>query len=174
MRKRTGWHKCGIEYNDSESIADHMYRMGIMAMTIHDPAVDKLKAIKMALVHDMAEAIVGDITPDCGYTEAQKMQMETDAMTHIRQTLGDNPFGAEAEALWKEYTEDQTEVAQFVKDLDKTELIVQVVAYENRYKIGFDSWILRARKKIRHPVLQAIADDALQKRPSPEDFIKIN
>ena len=39
--KRTGWIRKGI--NGPESIADHMYRMGLMAMVIDSPGVDMTK-----------------------------------------------------------------------------------------------------------------------------------
>jgi len=37
--KRTGWVENGIR--GPESIADHMHRMGVMAMLIDDPALDR-------------------------------------------------------------------------------------------------------------------------------------
>ncbi|KAJ2790160.1 hypothetical protein H4R20_007059, partial [Coemansia guatemalensis] len=59
--KRTGWINNGI--SGPESIADHMYRMGIMAMLIDDASIDRSKCVKMSIVHDLAEALIGDITP---------------------------------------------------------------------------------------------------------------
>lgn len=53
-------------------------------------------------------------------------------MERIRSILGSNPFGQEAIDLWKEYASDSTSEAHFVKDLDKLELIIQVVEYEQR------------------------------------------
>ena len=38
--------------------------MGIISMLTKNPEVDTSKCVKMALVHDMAESVVGDITPD--------------------------------------------------------------------------------------------------------------
>ena len=67
----------GIAYEKAESIADHMYRMSIMAQLIDDSSIDKNKCIKMALVHDMAEAITGDITPDDGISAEEKTRLET-------------------------------------------------------------------------------------------------
>lgn len=67
----------GIAHEKTESIADHMYRMSIMAQLIEDPFIDKNKCIKMALVHDMAEAITGDITPDDGISANEKTRLET-------------------------------------------------------------------------------------------------
>lgn len=50
----------------------------------------------MALVHDVAEAIVGDITPSCGVSKEDKRRMESDAMDEICRTLGEGaPAGEE-------------------------------------------------------------------------------
>lgn len=166
LEKRTGWHREGIPFEKSESIADHMYRMAIMACLVQDESINKFKAVKMALVHDMAEALVGDITPSCGVSEDEKNRRETEAMQYIRDILGDNPFGLEAQELWLEYAADTTKESQFVKDIDKTELYVQVVEYENKFGINFQTWLSRARPKIRHPALQAIADAAELERPT--------
>jgi putative hydrolases of HD superfamily len=162
---RTGWHSCGIPIEKTESIADHMYRMAIMAWAIEDPEIDKFKAMKMALVHDMAEAITGDITPACGIDNSIKHELEVSAMKTIKEMLGDNPFGEEAESLWHEYAADETVEANFVKDIDKTELYIQAVQYENEHKINFQEWLSNARQKIRHPALQALADAAELERP---------
>lgn len=90
-------------------------------------------------------------------------------MVTIKGILGDNPFGVEAEALWVEYAANETKESQFVKDVDKTELYVQVVEYENVHKINFQSWLNVSRPKIRHPALQVIADEAELERP--EEFL---
>lgn len=52
---------CG---QNAESIADHMYRMSIITMLCPpEEGIDKDRCVKLALIHDMAEALVGDITP---------------------------------------------------------------------------------------------------------------
>lgn len=165
LEKRTGWHLEGIPFEKTESIADHMYRMAIMACLVQDESIDKFKAVKMALVHDMAEALVGDITPNCGISVEEKNRRETEAMQYIKESLGDNPFGLEAQELWLEYAADVTKESQFVKDIDKTELYVQVVEYEIKFGINFQHWLSRSRPLIRHPALQAIADAAESERP---------
>ncbi|KAJ2645945.1 hypothetical protein IWW40_005774, partial [Coemansia sp. RSA 1250] len=86
--KRTGWVNSGVAA--PESIADHMYRMSIMAMLIQDNALDRTKCIKMALVHDLAEALVGDITPFDGIDKQEKAARERQAMREIVQTLGNS------------------------------------------------------------------------------------
>lgn len=42
-----------------------MYRMGMMSLLASDCGVDATRCMQMSLVHDVAEAIVGDITPHC-------------------------------------------------------------------------------------------------------------
>lgn len=42
--RRTGWVKCGIE--DAESIADHMYRMSLLALVIEDPEINYNKYLQ--------------------------------------------------------------------------------------------------------------------------------
>ncbi len=41
------------------------YRMGMMSLIAGDCGVDSSRCIRMAIVHDVAESIVGDITPHC-------------------------------------------------------------------------------------------------------------
>lgn len=48
------------------------------------------RCIKMALVHDIAESIVGDITPYDGISPEEKNRMETEAMKEIKEIIGDN------------------------------------------------------------------------------------
>lgn len=51
-------------------------------------------------------------------------------MEDIRGQLGRGRFGEEALQLWREYAADETPEARFVKDIDKLELIIQAVEYE--------------------------------------------
>lgn len=44
--------------------------------------------MEMALVHDLAECIVGDITPHCGVAPEDKHRMEDEAMEEICKNLG--------------------------------------------------------------------------------------
>ena len=104
-------------------------------------------------------------------------------MESIKSMLGsNNPFGLEAEALWKEYASDSTPEANFVKDLDKLELIIQAVEYEHSKNkiillflwsliilgegICFEKWIVSCKDKIRHPELKVILKQVLEERPS--------
>ena len=72
--KRTGWVNSGV--NLPESVADHMYRMSMMSFLITDQAVNRDRLIKICLVHDLAESLVGDITPYEGVSKEEKRRLE--------------------------------------------------------------------------------------------------
>lgn len=59
-----------------ESVADHMYRMSMLAFAIRDSTVNKDKLMKICMVHDLAESIVGDITPHDGVSKEEKRRLE--------------------------------------------------------------------------------------------------
>ncbi|CAK7225786.1 hypothetical protein SCUCBS95973_005981 [Sporothrix curviconia] len=138
--KREGWRRFGIAYG--ESIADHMYRMSLIAM-LAPPALaarlDMNRCIKMCLVHDMAESLVGDITPVDGVPKPEKSRREATTMDYITGPLlagvdhgHGSAVGAELRSVWQEYEDAATLESHFVHDVDKMELLLQMVEYEKR------------------------------------------
>lgn len=96
---RTGWVYNGVD--KPESIADHMYRMAILAMTMAGTEYDQSKLVKMAIVHDLAEAIVGDITPADGVCEEDKHSRELAALREIQTMIGaETAVAQEFGQLW--------------------------------------------------------------------------
>merc|ERR1712073_124917 len=89
--KRTGWVK--REVFDPERVSGHMFRMGLMAILLEntssqsiDKHLDKSSLIGssaaiVSVVHDIAECIVGDITPE------EKHKMEFDAIRTLVRNL---------------------------------------------------------------------------------------
>ncbi|XP_036011879.1 5'-deoxynucleotidase HDDC2 isoform X3 [Mus musculus] len=71
---RTGWVYRNVE--KPESVSDHMYRMAVMAMVTRDDRLNKDRCIRLALVHDMAECIVGDIAPADNIPKEEKHRRE--------------------------------------------------------------------------------------------------
>jgi putative hydrolase of HD superfamily len=148
--KRTGWVASGV--SRPESIADHSYRLSLAAMIASRPSrgdddvvVDAGRCVMMSIVHDLAESIVGDITPHCGVSDADKHAMELAAMERIRDVLGGGggvggsgtggtttggTAGDEILELWREYEAGVSPESKLVKDLDKIEMILQALEYE--------------------------------------------
>ncbi|XP_059074208.1 uncharacterized protein LOC131063902 isoform X3 [Cryptomeria japonica] len=128
--KRTGW--IYREVKDPESIADHMYRMAAMALIAVDiPGIDRDRCVKMAIVHDIAEAIVGDIAPSDGISKEEKSQRERKALEEMCQMLGGGLRAKEIYDLWNEYENNSSPEAKIVKDFDKVEMILQALEYES-------------------------------------------
>ncbi|XP_062218364.1 uncharacterized protein LOC133918485 isoform X2 [Phragmites australis] len=134
--KRAGWVRRGVQA--PESVADHMYRMGVMALVAADlPGVDRDRCVKMAIVHDIAEAIVGDITPSDGVPKEEKSRREKEALDRMCELLGGGSRAQEIRELWMEYEENASLEAKLVKDFDKVEMILQALEYE-KVKIRFE------------------------------------
>lgn len=116
---------------------------------------DSNRCIKIALVHDLAEATVGDITPHCGVDDKTKHQLELEAITGMTGGLGGgSEVGAEILELWKEYEAGETPEAKLVKDMDKLEMILQALEYETDGKNGesLDGFFDSTRGKWRTPI----------------------
>ena len=94
--------------------------------------------MKISLAHDMAEAIVGDITPfDKKIGKEEKHHRELSTIEFLCTEIVE-PYNPEAAkdllAAWLEYEDQTTIEAKYVKDLDKFEMLVQCFEYEKMYE----------------------------------------
>ncbi|CCJ30819.1 unnamed protein product [Pneumocystis jirovecii] len=161
---RTGWLNFNIE--NPESIASHMYRMSIISMLCTTPSINRDKCIKMALIHDMAESIVGDITPFDQISPEEKHKRELDAMLTLTSKILPKTQSMAAKEmldLFLEYEEGKTEEALFVKDIDKFELLVQAIEYEKKTKKNLQQFLC-VLPKIKNPLILEWVDDVLKER----------
>ncbi|XP_023536851.1 HD domain-containing protein 2-like [Cucurbita pepo subsp. pepo] len=166
--KRTGWIYKRVK--DPESIADHMYRMGIMALISSDiPGVNRDKCIKMAIVHDIAEAIVGDITPFDGVSKLEKNRREQEALDHMCKLLGGGSRAKEIGELWMEYENTSSPEAEIVKDLDKVEMILQALEYENEQGKDLDEFFQSTAGKFKTELGRAWAAEIVSRRRKDVD-----
>jgi putative hydrolase of HD superfamily len=130
---RAGWALRGIA--DPESVAEHSHRMALLALVLApraEPPLDAARCVAMALVHDLAEALVGDITPFDGVEAEEKRRREEEAMRTLAALAGDG----EPLALWREYAAAGTPEARFVKELDRLETVLQASEYGSRESVG--------------------------------------
>ncbi|NWX58867.1 HDDC2 protein, partial [Promerops cafer] len=154
---RTGWVYRNVE--NPESVSDHMYRMAMMALVTEDKSLNKDRCIRLALVHDMAECIVGDIAPADNIPKEEKHRREETAMQRLTQLLSED-LRKEIYELWEEYENQSTAEAKFVKQLDQCEMILQAFEYEElentpgRLQDFFDS---TAGKFVHPEILQLVS-----------------
>lgn len=125
--------------HSGESIADHSYRMAMMTM-LAPPALaarlDMAKCMRMALIHDVAESLVGDLTPMDNVAKPEKHRRETLTVeylgTKLLGSVDGGHVGREIAATFEEHEKGETLESQFVSDIDKIELLLQMVEYEKR------------------------------------------
>ncbi len=131
---RAGWVESGIP--DPESVADHSFRVALMTLILADTkGLDSLKAVRMALLHDLAEAKVGDLTPIQKGTDPEaSKRAEDEAMARLLDKLPEALREA-YRSTWREFSEATTKEARLVRDADKLEMVIQASEYQ---KMGCD------------------------------------
>ncbi len=109
-----------------ESTAEHSWRLCLMAMVFEDglAGLDVLKVLKMCVLHDLGEALHGDIPAVEKHQHPDKSAQEKADLLHLTRTL-DEPQRAGILALWQEYEDAASPEAKVVKALDKLETILQ-------------------------------------------------
>ncbi|XP_052865974.1 5'-deoxynucleotidase HDDC2 isoform X1 [Anopheles cruzii] len=161
--KRTGWVLRKVQ--DCETVSSHMYRMAMMSFFLEDcHGLDRTRVMEMSLVHDLAEGIVGDITPYCGVPREEKVLREFSAMTEIANLLGPNKD--KVMALFNEYEEGQTPEAKFVKDLDRLDMVMQAYEYEKRDScpMHLQEFFDSTENKFSHPLVVDIVNAIKEER----------
>lgn len=119
---RSSWTSGG----EPESVAQHTWRLTLMAMLFAEayPSVDFARLVKICIVHDLGEAIRGDVPaveqePDDGRAERERADLRR-LVAPLPDRLAD-----EIVALWEEYEGAATPEARLAKALDKLETILQ-------------------------------------------------
>lgn len=158
---RTGWVDSGLR--NVESVSDHMYRMAVLCMMCPDETLDKNRLVQMALSHDMAEAIVGDISPKMKVPKDEKFRREKAAIDEMA-ALVPNLSGDRFREFWEEYEAQATKEAKFLRDMDLLEMVVQAAKYEHAQDTELSTFFASGAK-IQHPWARGIYDELLRQRP---------
>jgi putative hydrolase of HD superfamily len=155
---RAGWALRGISL--PESVAEHSHRAALLALVLAPharPPLDVARCVAMALVHDLAEALVGDITPYDDVSAEEKRRREEAAMREISALAGDQSLAG----LWREYDAAESPEARFVKELDKLETVLQAAEYARRDDVApgaLDEFWANADARLASPVTRAVLD----------------
>ena len=111
-----------------ESVAEHSWQMALMAILVHphlDEPVDLGRTLEMIVVHDLVEALVGDVPYfDTSERKRLKQAREAQAILEIEARLGP-PTGARIKTLFLEFEARQTAEARFAGALDNLEVQIQ-------------------------------------------------
>ena len=147
--KRTGWVLKNVP--NPESVADHSFRTAIIALLLAEKlGLDKDKCVQMALIHDLAESVAGDITPHDDVSDEEKHELEKKAIVDLFKNVNHN----NVVELWNEFEEQKTAEAKFIMELDKIEMLLQAFEYEERYSeedIDLSEFWLYVEKRVHEP-----------------------
>ncbi|RRR76386.1 MAG: HD domain-containing protein [Candidatus Viridilinea halotolerans] len=136
---RTGWLQRNLR--DVESVAEHSFGVATLALVVGDlyPELDRGHLLAMAILHDMAEALLGDLPASASRLlgKAAKHEAERKAMLEIFHGL---PCSDAYLALWEEYSQAASKEARLVKALDRLEMLAQALAYERAGARGLDEF----------------------------------
>jgi len=128
VHTRTAWNSEGKQ----ESIAEHSWRLSLMALFLYDieDDIDLLQLLKLCIVHDLGEVYEGDISAKYITKEDQKGDKELRALEQLMVFLGHDK-GQMLKSLWEEYEAGVTKEAKLAKALDKMETIIQHIQGDN-------------------------------------------
>jgi len=120
--ERSGWTSAGQQ----ESVAEHTWRLCLMAMLLYgeSPGIDLARLLKMCLIHDLGEAISGDVPAPEQDARGNKAGRER---ADLLQLIAPLPTAMQGEilGLWDEYEAADSPEAKLAKGLDKLETILQ-------------------------------------------------
>ena len=166
---RQGWLRAGVPEARCESVAEHCLFVALLTLFIVDayvPEADAGRAVRMALLHDLGEASVGDITPHDGVTKEEKHRRERDAVARIVSRLA---RGQEYLALWDAYEEGTSIEARVVRQVDRLEMALQACVYELQGAGDLSQFYESAAKALESPLLQGMLASLEALRPGMAD-----
>jgi putative hydrolase of HD superfamily len=160
---RTGWTLRG-QAPGAESVAAHSYGVAVAAMMLADEvrargvAVDMERVLRVALMHDWAEARLGDMPRTAvEYFGAEtRRKAERAAFDDI---VREAPASESYSALHEDYEQRESLEARLVKAADILDLLVQALAFERAGARGLDEfWEGVAGRDFR---LEGVASEVL-------------
>ena len=159
---RQGW-KDKLDMDYVESVADHSYSTAMMSMVLSDlEDLDTEKIIKMALLHDLAESVVGDITPD-RIKDKRKIYVENKAMMQILENLPSS-VSQQYIILWDDFQKNSSKEANLLHEIDRLEMAFQAKFYLDNGvpKEKLRSFFKTANNEIRNKQLRDILSNILE------------
>lgn len=145
---RAGWVQ--REVPDPESVAAHSWGVAWLTVVCCPPHLDRGRALAYAVVHDLAEVRVGDLTPADGVPRAEKIRREREAIADLCAGL------PEVAALWEAYEAQTDPESRFVRQLDRLDMALQATAYHADGASGMAEFLASAERVIVDPTLRPL------------------
>lgn len=134
---RMGWVLRGVP--EAESVAEHSYGVAFVALVLAEAALasgesdgfDRGKLLSMALLHDLAESVIGDLPLPAQrfFPAGVKGTAERAALVEL---LAGLPDSRRLLDIWAEYEEGSGPEARVVHDADRLDMLLQALVYMER------------------------------------------
>lgn len=121
-----------------ESTAEHSFSLAMSVLCLSsfsNQEIDIIKTLKMALYHDLAEALLGDTFHYDKEKASQGQMSESDALQKMLSPIKDTALSQEILDLWNEFENGDGPEAIFLRGLDRF-----LPMYHN-YKTKGHSWL---------------------------------
>lgn len=143
-----------------ESTAEHSWRLSLLVLIIASnfEGINRERLLKLAIVHDLGEAVCGDIPAVLQSDITEKSVLEREGMSTL---CADLPFDLQAELLelWDEYEGASTPESCIIKALDKLETIIQHNQGENPASFNYAFNLEYGQEYMDyHPLLRQLRD----------------
>lgn len=165
---RSGWIREKVK--DPESVAEHSFRVSVLAMVLSDKLgykLDKNKLIKMAILHDLGEVITGDIVTE-RYDiidlkkRDEKERKEKEGIREIFEKIG---LSNEYVKIFEEMIGRTTKEAKVFSQFDKLEMALQALEYEEEQGKNLEEFFTSVGLfHVREPLIKEIFDEIISKR----------
>jgi putative hydrolase of HD superfamily len=130
--ERTGWVTWkGLNIQNPESVAEHVFRTAILTMIIADmKKLDTEKMVRMALLHETGEALIGDwdIHAKKRLGKIVKIEKEKEAIKKMLSLLPSD-LSEKYSKLLKEFQAQETKEAKLVHEIEVLEMVMQALEY---------------------------------------------
>jgi len=142
--RRAGKLKNTLRFQESQGMpkdttASHSWRTALMSFVLADELklnLDSEKIIKMAIVHDIVEAEVGNVdytsVATGSISKTKQQRLEKEAINKLTQTLP-GISGKEIYNLWTEFDQGETKEAKYVKAVNKLETLIYLLEAGNKH-----------------------------------------
>ncbi len=117
--------------NVRDSSADHSWKLAFMSSILDGEitGINSYRAVQICLVHDLAEAVTGDIDSyrilQGEITKEQKHKMEEEVVRSIKNKIPS--VGNLIYNLWKEFEDNTTPEARYAHAMDKIEALIHLL-----------------------------------------------
>lgn len=169
---KTNTRHCYTLPDRKESVADHSWRLALIPLLIESefPDVDINKVIRMCLIHDLGEAVTGDI-PAFFKTDSDEAK-EDMALDRLIGTLPDD-VEKKLTDLYDEMDALETPEAKLYKALDNMEAVIShnesllstwiPLEYDENIRYGeenvsYNEWLVKLKEECNKDSLKKIAE----------------